>query len=184
MKNVNKIVKVLAKILEVVHWVAAGLMVAAAICSQTASQWLKYFMDMNTLEAETEVSVYGFEVTLVNSAGGVNTKALLMFAIGAVVIYVLVAMIFRNIYLIIKKAETTTPFHKDNIRMLGEIGIFSVAIPVIGLIMSTIMRLVIGVDMIETSVNTYGFLMGIIVLSLTQFFAYGAKLEKDVDGLL
>ena len=184
MKKLNKVVKVIAKILEIVHWVGAGLMVAVAICSAAAPQWLGYFIDMNALEKEAEISVYGFEVAMTNSVGAVNMTTLLPFAIGAVIIYVLVAMIFRNIYLIIKKSESESPFNKDNIRMLKEIGIFSIGIPIIGLIMSTIIRLIVGVDAVETSVNLYGFIMGIIVLCLTQFFAYGAELEKDVDGLL
>ena len=184
MKKLNKIVKIVAKVLEIVHWVGAGLMVAAAICSGVASQWLGYFIDTNALGSETEASVYGLEVALANSAGEVNTKTFMLFAVGAVIIYALVAMIFRNIYLIIKKSERETPFNEDNIRMLREIGIFSIAIPVIGLIMSTIIRLVVGVDATEISVKMYGFVMGIIVLCLTQFFAYGAELEKDVDGLV
>ncbi|MCI8497508.1 MAG: hypothetical protein HFE85_04585, partial [Clostridiales bacterium] len=99
-------------------------------------------------------------------------------------IFSLMAMVFRNLYLIVKKSEDTTPFQKDNIRMLKEIGIFSIAVPIVGLIMSIIIRLVLGVDTVETSVRLDGFVMGIIVLCLTQFFAHGAELEKDVDGLL
>lgn len=184
MKNINKIVKVTARVLEIVHWVAAGLMVASAICSAAAPQYLGYFMDVSDLGKETEASVYGFEVVLTNYAGEISTAALMMFAIASVIIFALVAMIFRNIYLIVKKSESGSPFQKDNIRMLKEIGIFSIAIPVIGWIMSTIIRLVVGVDATEASVNLSGFVMGIIVLCLTEFFVYGAELEKDVDGLL
>ena len=182
MKTVNKIAKVIAKVLEIVHWVATGLMAASAICSVAAPQYLGYFMDMSELEGET--SVYGFEVALSNSSGEISTATLMLFAIGSVIIFALVAMIFRNIYLIIKKSESGSPFQKDNIRMLKEIGIFSIAIPVIGWIMSTIIRLVVGVDVTETSVDLYGFVMGIIVLCLTQFFVYGSELERDVDGLV
>ena len=184
MKKLNKIVKVIAKILEVVHWVAAGLMAATAICSVAAPQWLGHFININDLGTGDELSVYGFEVALGNAVGEVNTATLLLFAIGSVIIFSLVAMIFRNIYLIIKKSESESPFNKDNIRMLKEIGIFSIAIPVIGLIMSTIIRLVVGVDAVEISVKMDGFVMGIIVICLTQFFVYAADLEKDVDGLL
>lgn len=180
MKKLNKTVKIVAKVFEIIHWVAAVLMIAVAVCSTAVSQWLGNFIGMN----ETEVSAYGFEVAIANAVGEVNKTTLLLFAIGAVIIYALVAMIFRNIYLIIKKSESSTPFQKDNIRMLKEIGIFSIAIPVVGLIMSTIIRLAVGVDTTEISVNLDGFVMGIIVLCLTQFFAYGAELEKDVDGLL
>ena len=184
MNGLNKVVKIIAKILEVAHWVAAALMAMAAICSKVAPQWLGNFIDVNSIENGSEVSAYGFEVNIANSIGEINTTTLLLFAIGSVVIFALVAMVFRNIYLIIKKTESATPFNKDNIRMLREIGIFSIAIPVIGLIMSTIIRLVVGVDAVEVSVSLNGFVMGIIVLWLTQFFAYGAELEKDVDGLL
>ena len=94
------------------------------------------------------------------------------------------AMVFRNLYLIIKKSEGTTPFQKDNVRMLREIGIFTIAIPVIGFVMSVIARLAIGYEVAEISNSMDGFIMGIIVLCLTQFFAHGVELENDVDGLL
>ena len=116
--------------------------------------------------------------------GSVDMKALFLFGIGAVIILSLMAMVFRNLNLIIKKSEGSTPFQADNIRMLKEIGIFSFSIPLVGLIMSIICRLILGVDAVETSINFYGFFMGIVVLCLTQFFIHGAELEKDVDGLL
>ena len=61
---------------------------------------------------------------------------------------------------------------------------FSIAVPVIGLLMSVVLRLAVGVDTAEISVSQSGVFMGIIVLCLTQCFIYGAKLESDVDGLL
>ena len=68
--------------------------------------------------------------------------------------------------------------------MIREIGIFSIAVPVVGLIMSIIAKLVVGVDVLDTSVSLDSFVMGIVILALTNFFAHGAKLEKDVDGLV
>ena len=68
--------------------------------------------------------------------------------------------------------------------MMREIGIFSIAVPVLGLIMSPVMRIVLGVDAVEISVDMNGIFMGIIVLCLTQFFVHGAQLEEDVEGLL
>ena len=184
MKKLNQVVKVIAKILEIAHWVGAGLMVAVAVCSAAAPQWVGRFMDVEALGQETEVTVYGFEVAVVDAAGQFNTTVLCLFAIGAVLIFALVAMMFRNINLILKKAESATPFHKDNVRMVREIGIFSIAIPVIGVIMSTIIRLVVGVDATEASVRLGGVIMGVVVLCLSQVFAYGGALERDVDGLV
>ena len=184
MTVVNKITKIVAKILEIVHWVGAGLLVAVAICAGAAPQWLRTFMDTDAVKWDSEVSVYGLEVRLANTAGELDRTALLLFAIGGAILFVLVAMIFRNLYLIIKKSAGSTPFQKDNVRMLREIGIFSMAIPVVGLIMAILIRLIVGLDGSETVVSLNGFVTGIIVLSLTQVFAYGASLEKDVDGLL
>ena len=82
------------------------------------------------------------------------------------------------------KAGDILEFQKDNVRMMREIGIFAIDIPVIGFIMSVITRLVCGVDFAEICVDMGGISMGIIVLCFSQFFAHGVKLENDVDGLL
>lgn len=185
MKNINKIGKVVTKVLEVFHWVAVALMAAATVCSKVAPDWVDRFVG---LDAKTccgaELSVYGFEIHAAVTDGNVDMTTFMLFGIAAIVILTLMAMVFRNLHLIFKKSEQGSPFQKDNIRMMKEIGIFSIAVPVIGLIMSIIARLVIGEEAAEVSVSQSGFYMGIIVLCLTQYFVYGADLERDVDGLL
>ena len=185
MKGLNKLGKVITKILEVFHWVGAALMTAATVCSAVAPDWVKYFVGFDAKECcGANLDVYGFEVNLPVANGNVDMTAFLIFGIGAVIILAVMAMVFRNLHLIFKKSENATPFQKDNIRMMREIGIFSIAVPVIGFIMSVIIRLVTGVETAELSIDTAGIFMGIIVLCLTQFFVHGAQLEKDVDGLL
>lgn len=184
MRRLNKVVKIVMKVLEVSHWVAVALFAAVAVCSVAAPQFLSYFMDTDALLTEKEISVYGFEVLAVDSSGAVNRTVLLLFAIGACLLLSLMAMIFRNFYLILKKAEGGSPFQPDNIRMLKEIGIFSISVPVVGLILSIVTRLIAGADAVEISVNMDGIIMGILVLCITRFFAHGAELEKDVEGLL
>ena len=177
MKQLNRTTKIVAKVLEIVHWVAAALMLAAAI----VPHWMS---DIDALKKGEEVSVYGFKVDLFGAADIVNLTAFRLFAIGAIIIFILMAMVFRNIHLIMKKSENATPFQKDNVRMVREIGIFSIAIPVVGLIMSTVIRLAVGVEIAETSVRLGSVIMGVIMLSLSQIFAYGGTLERDVDGLV
>ncbi|MBQ3127939.1 MAG: DUF2975 domain-containing protein, partial [Clostridia bacterium] len=130
------------------------------------------------------LEVYGFEVNAPVVNGNTDMTSFMLFGIGAVIILAVMAMVFRNLHLIFKKSENGTPFQKDNIRMMKEIGIFAIAVPVIGLIMSIIVRLVTGVETAEISIDMGGIFMGIIVLCLTQYFVHGADLEKDVDGLL
>ena len=130
------------------------------------------------------LEVYGFEVNAPVVNGSADMISFMLVGIGGIIILVVMAMVFRNLHLIFKKSEKGTPFQKDNIRMMKEIGIFSIAVPVIGLIMSIIVRLVMGVETAEISVDMGGIFMGIVVLCLTQYFVHGADLEKDVDGLL
>lgn len=184
MKGLDRAARIVTKILEISNWVGAALMAAVCICCLAAPEQLRYFMDVPALRAERAIEVYGFEMAAADTAGEVSLRALLLFSLTAVVLFSLAAMIFRNLYLIIRRSETGSPFQPDNIRMLREIGLFAVAIPLAGLTMSGILRLALGVDAVETSVSLDGFVMGLVVLCLTRFFVRGAELERDVDGLV
>ena len=185
MKRIDKLGATITKILEVCHWVGTALMVAATICSLAAPEWVGYFVGFDATECcGADLNVYGFRVTAPVVNGNVDMTTFFLFGIGAVIILALMAMVFRDLHLIFRKSENTTPFQEDNIRMLKQIGIISIAVPLVGFIMSIITRLVIGADAAEISVSQSGIVMGIIVLCLTQYFIHGAKLENDVDGLL
>ncbi len=185
MKGIITVGKIVTKILEVFHWVGAALMTAATVCSAAAPNWVKYFVGFDAKECcGANLEVYGFEVNAPVVNGNADMTSFMLFGIGATVILAVMAMVFRNLHLIFKKSENGTPFQKDNIRMMKEIGIFTIAVPVIGLIMSIIVRLVTGIETAEISIDLGGIFMGIIVLCLTQYFVHGAELEKDVDGLL
>ena len=185
MKGLNKLGKVITKILEEFHWIGAVGMGIASIGIIIANNSVENF---RSLVAENFVredfAVYGFQISAPVVNGELNVAAFIVFCIGAAVLLAVMAMIFRNLHLIFKKSENSTPFQKDNVRMMREIGIFAIAIPVIGFIMSVITRLVCGVDFAEICVDMGGISMGIIVLCFSQFFAHGVKLENDVDGLL
>lgn len=182
--NLDKLTMVISKICEVGHWVAMALMALSGICAVAAPQHLNKLIGYDVMGGMVDLSVYGFEIIAPYSNGKIETRYFVIFSIAAVLIFTLIAMIFRNMYLILKKSQNTTPFQKDNIRMLREIGIFSIAIPLIGYTMAGIAKLVIGIDVVECSVDTFGTVIGLAVLCLTQFFAHGAELEKDVEGLV
>ena len=185
MKGLNKLGKVLTKILEVFQWVGAALMLAATVCSLAAPGLVKCFVSFDAKECcGANLTVYGFEVNAPVVNGETDMTSFFIFGIGATVILAVMAMVFRNLYLIFKKSENATPFQKDNVRLVREIGIFTIAIPVIGFVVSIIARLVTGYEAAEISIDMSGILMGIIILCLTQFFAHGVSLENDVDGLL
>ena len=185
MKGIQKTAKIVTKVVEIFHWVAVGLMLAATVCSIAAPSLIGYFVEFDAKECcGANLSIYGFEINTGVIDGKVDMTAFLLFGIGAIFILALMAMIFRNLHLIIKKSENTTPFQKENVRLFREIGIFSIAVPIVGLVMSIITRIALGADNAETANNFSGLIIGIVVLCITEFFIHGIELEKDVDGLV
>lgn len=185
MKSLNKFVTVLAKIAEVCLWVGAGLMVAVFITSLVAPDKLRFLVDTGS------VTIHGFSIERLEADGNLIGKALTMIGLAGMFNMPLSAMVCRNIHLIFKTAEGQTsfsrgrtPFQPAIVRMVREIGIFSIAIPIVELLISFIAQLVIGSELAETSVSTDGIFFGLVILCLSQFFAYGASLQEEVDGLL
>ena len=177
-----KVGKSLTKILEIFHWVGAAILCAATVCALAAPALVDNLIRVTPIEGYgAPIQVYGFEMILPAENG---MTALFLFGIGGTAILVLVSMIFHDLHRMLKNAETETPFQKDTLRMMKQIGAFSMAVPLVGLVMSVVTRGVMGADAIEMSVNLEGFCVGVIILSLTQFFIHGAELEEDVEGLL
>lgn len=175
-----KAAKIITKFTELGYWMTAALMLTAGIYSFADRTFLADALAGSIRTGRLELSVLGFEFS-VPTANGIDMRAMLLYFAAAVVLPSLMAMIFRNLYLIIKRSESSTVFQADNIRMLREIGIFAISIPLAGLALSTVCRLILGTDTVETSVRLYGFSMGLVILCLTQFFARGVELEQD-DG--
>ena len=160
-------------------------MLAATVCSVVAPNWVKYFVSFDAKECcGADLTIYSFEINAKVTDGNVDMAAFFVFGIGAILILAIMALIFRNLNIIITKSVGTTPFQPDNVRMFREIGIFSILVPVVGFLISIIARIVLGNDVAEVSHSFEGLVIGIVVLCITQFFAHGIELEKDVDGLL
>lgn len=183
---------VVAKIGEVAHWIGVVTMIVVLIMCIFASSKFHALIDESMLldaNVDTELEIYGFELDCADKDGGVNIKAIAVFTVGALISLGLMAMVFRNIFLVLKSiigknGVKSSPFAKDNVRMIREIGIFSISLPIIGQIMQCIAVLILGLENVEASVSLDGFVVGIIALCLTQIFAYGASLQSDVDGLV
>ena len=189
MKGLSKAAMIVAKILEISHWVGTGIFAVLLICCMVAKNAA---VNMIAGDPSGEDIIYGFHFTLTNAAGEINMASLTVLAVAGVILFALMAMLFRNVYLIIKtsRGETkfsqgVTPFQPAVIRMLKEVGILAIAVPIVGFIMSIVFGLVVDLEY-TTSANLdmSGIFMGLIVLWLTQVFAYGAKLEGDAEGLI
>ena len=184
MKKFSKLALTAPRIAEVIHWGAALLMAGVLVCSLVNGPWLQGVLEQNVPEYGTVMSVYGFEVEAADMAGHVDTRVLALFSAASVAILSLMAMVCRNLRLILKRSEGATPFQPDNIRMVREIGIFYISVPLIGLAVSNLARLMLGPDALEMSVDYGGLITGLVMLCLSQFLAHGMELERDLDGLM
>ena len=191
MKKLNRAVIIIARIVEVFMWVGCAL--SAVITGLSAAgkfSLLRFFTDVDTANAQSLTS--GSFNLLVRFENGVPSRgAYVIFFLTLVFTFALMAMCARNVYLIFKTSEGrtsfakgATPFQPDNIRMVREIGIFLIAIPVVQFVMSIVARIALGPDVCETSMGTQNLFVGLVVLALSQYFAYGMKLENEVDGLV
>ncbi len=187
-KGFNITLSVLSKIAEVVLWIGAVCGIVGAVGCIVDTQGARQIVtDIG------ELSNAAFTVDVLSESGEINIFALSTFFVGTAITFVLTALIFRNIYNILstiagrnKHTSSTSPFQKDVVRMVKEIGIFSISIPVIGFIISTIIMAVsvINSEVAEVSVSLNSIFIGLICFCLAQIFTYGAKLEEEVDGLV
>ena len=187
--KMNKAVGIIAQIVEVFMWIGAGMSLAIAISAAAGQDTLVNYLsnagDMGVLTSGS------FSLMVIGLEGAQLAQAHLIFFITTAITFALMAMIARNISLSFKTAdgktkfsEGATPFQQPIVRMIREIGIFCIAIPIVQLVMSIIAALVLGYDVAETSVNLVGIFVGLVVLCLSQFFVYGVELQRDTDGLV
>lgn len=183
----NRAAIIAAKIMEIFHWVAVGLMIAGLIAYFVDKSLLHYLLNIGN----GEFAVAGYNINVLDAHGVLQGSLFVSALITGVIVCGLMAMVFRNIYLIFKTtagqtkfSKGPTPFQPANVRMLREIGIFVLSIPVIEFALDNIAKLAAGVDAVESSVSISGLVFGIALLCLSQFFAYGTQLQSDADGLL
>lgn len=188
MKRLNTIVIIGSKIIEVLYWLMEILMILLLIVSIVMPNRMMEWISAWNVQ---DLNVQGMGIRIINGTGELLPSAIIIITVTGALTCSLMAMVFRNIYLIFRTARGTTwfskgetPFQPDIVRMVREIGIFCIAIPVIELVMSVIGTAVIGTLHAEMSVSMNGVVMGIVILCLSQFFAYGAQLQEDVDGLI
>lgn len=189
-KGLNIALSVIAKITEIFHWIAAGIGGLLLIISAVDK---KFFPEAIAEDGGAEFASYGFEVSALTPNGEFNGYATTMFCIGIMLSCILMALVFRNLNIILrtitgkyKHAESTSPFQLDVVRRVREMGIFAIAIPVVSLILSIIFTTISNLNglELESFISFDGIIIGLICLCLTQIFSYGTKLEEDVEGLV
>ena len=187
MEKLNKVAKVSAKIIEVIQWIAVIGFTVVLILSFVITNMFNEILGI----ISNEISIYDYNNTLVYAADTVTIGVIRYVTITGIVGCGLMAMIARNVYLIFKTMEGTNknvagkgPFQPDVVRMVREIGIFFILIPLSTLVLSGLGGLFVGTDYVHSSIDLGSIMTGVIVLCLSQVFAYGAQLQNEVDELL
>ena len=175
MKGIHKLGTVATKIVEILYWAAIALVVVG-IVMLAITPLIITPEEFNDLMINLDLEGY--------ENGKINISFVLLGGLCVILIAIANALVFRNLHLIFKRSANTTPFQQENVRLMRQIGLFTISVPIIQLIMSILLRVVTGVEDVEINFDLTNIVMGIIVLCLTQFFAHGVELENDVDGLV
>ena len=170
--------KVLTKVIEIMCYAGAVLCAALMIWAIVSPETLV------PMYQEGNVTIYGSEFDVADPAMKSPQALMIVMLLTGVVSSAMMALTFRKANGIITKAIEGTPFQPSTVKWMKEIGYLAIALPAVGFVGSVIAFLVGGMPTSEVMLNLDGFVMGILILCLTQVFAHGAALQQDVDGLL
>lgn len=187
MKQLPRFLQVLACIFQIVAWIFTAIALIGLIATFAVPGNIEAFLASGAIAGQDFV-INGFGTTVISGQTITLDIVRWIIACGAVTMS-LTAMIFRNLWLILKTlkgsdtfGEGNTPFTPDITRMVREIGIFFIAIPLTELIFSCLMHLACG--SVEPYVDVSGIMTGLVIWYLARIFGYGQQLQSDVEGLV
>lgn len=196
MKSFGKAGMILAKITEIVFWIGViSMVVAFALCLIKPAGFISLQED-TFASTDGTLQTMGLEVANIPADVNAFTTVLLWFAPAAAILMSLIAMIFRNLYLIMKKvhadkkeafSETNSPFQPDIIRMVREIGIFALSIPIVELIANEVFYLAFRTAGLPVEIGGFSvtlLVFGLVILYLSSIFSYGGQLQQETEGLV
>lgn len=179
--NLRNITAVMAKIIEVLSWIGAvcivlSMIVLFATRDMIAEAYKSGAFDSQSISV-TGVDSEAFINSLTNGSGIVALVPFVFFC-------ALSALIFRNIYKVFQKANGDSPFSEANVKRIKNIGYYALAIPVSKIVMYAVFAVIVGINNLNISISLSEVVFGLVALCLAQYFAYGAELQREVDGLL
>ncbi len=185
MKNskLRNVTAVMAKIIEVLGWfgtacIAIGSALIVIFNDEIVESYNSGVMEANNASLNVTGGTTEQFMQMVEEGNGAY------FFIPFLVVCVLSTLIFRNIYNIFKKSNTESPFAESNIKRIKNIGIYAIAIPVCKIVLYAIFAALSHSSQFYFSISLSEVVFGLVALCLSQYFAYGAQLENDVEGLL
>ncbi len=186
-----KFTELFSKIGEIFCWIGDAVMAVLLIVSLTNAQTISAFA-LNLVEPgiTPSLNVLGCTIGTSSSDPAAGLMVVRFWTIAGVLGFGFFAMMFRNANLILrtiqgktKFAAGATPFQKPVVRMIREIGIFMIALPVSQIILQVIAFLMIPDCNVSVTFLIYVFL-GFLMICLSQCFEKGIQLEEETEGLI
>lgn len=181
--NLTKVISIASKTLEITYWIIALIFLSAAILCIVSPSTV---IEVCGADYSSEVTLNSFQMQVTNPDGSINPSAFALFCLTMVATTCIGAMIFRNVHLIIKKATSKKafePFSNDITKIVRRIGIFYIIIFFIHSFAVIAGKGILG-ENASISLSFSNLMTGLVVICLSQVFAYGKDLQTDVDGLL
>lgn len=183
MKGKAKAGYIAVRVFEVVHWVGAVLCLFMAVSVLLAPDW---FMEMNGEDMSSHVVQYGYMGGLdvaVTGQTGFDAGLQALLAVGGAAALVLGALVFRRLGQVIVLCHGGTPFQRPVVDKIRQMGWLVIGEPVVTAAVSLLAYIVYWPGY-TFKVDVTCMVMGVIILALSRIFAYGVKLEDDMEGLL
>ena len=177
---------VLARILEAVMWVAAAATALSFLMGVAAPDAVAEMFGPGVADRKlTMTMVPGAlgRMDITGPDGELVMGSYMLYTAAGTVELALTALVFRRIWQIIKLSWASTPFQRPVVDKVKQIGWLFIASPLVTMAVGLV-NFLIRWPNISVKVDVSDIITGVIVLALSQVFAYGVKLEDDVEGLL
>ena len=188
MKKFGKAGYVCVRVFEVLYWCAAAFsIVLTALLAFAPEQLMRFYGVAEQPEGEmlfSQIVSYNYAGSFtVTAAGSFDTGLQVIMTAASIVTAVLMALVFRKIGQVIRLSRGSTPFQKPVVDRVRQVGWLFIAAPLVT-VCASLLTYVMCWPSYSFQVDVSGIVTGALILGLTQIFAYGVKLEDDMEGLL
>ena len=190
MKKFGRAGYVCVRVFEVFYWCAAAFSaVLTALLAFAPERLMSFYGVAEQPEGEmlfSQIVSYNYAGSFtVTAAGnmGFDVGLQVIMTAASIITAVLMALVFRKIGQVIRLSGGSTPFQKRVVDRVRQVGWLFIAAPLVT-VCASLLTYVVCWPSYSFQVDVSGIVTGALVLGLTQIFAYGVKLEDDMEGLL
>ena len=175
MHRLNKGALIICRVLAVFNWIAmaASLLGLIAVWTGITAEQLPLLHNLG-------VTVGGMNLSLNPAENHILPGTQAIVFIGGAALSLARALMFHGVSAVLLTArETGTPFLPSVVKHLQQVGVLSIAQPLIVLVVG-----LLTANHLRTELDFTSVVIGLMVLCLSQYFSQGVRLQQDVDGMV